>query len=81
MHCRIEGRGLSATEFGGSNLYEPKVQNPRTPEPLNFGEYGCHMLPKTLLGGSCDLVTIYNWGCNRTYKGGSPYKAIERGFK
>ena len=31
---------------------------------------------QTLLGGSWDLVTIYNWGYNPTYNWGNPCKAI-----
>ena len=29
-----------------------------------------------VLGGSWDLVTIYNWYYNPTYNWGNPYKAI-----
>ena len=29
-----------------------------------------------VIGGSWDLVTIYNWGYNPTYNWGNPYKAI-----
>ena len=36
---------------------------------------------QSLLGGSCDLVTFYNWGYNPTYNRGNPYKAIEGGYK
>ena len=35
----------------------------------------------SILGGSWDLVTTYNWGYNPTYNWGNPYKATEGGYK